>query len=180
MADYYFPTVVQQTIPCADMTPLERLILTQMFDAETEGDRVSFFSEDGVREVIEVPAGQLREAFKHSAGTRSRLHDDIAEQTANKDPQDTFIELDLTDTSWAYYFQDIVRRSRTLPYLTVVTSYTCSKMRRDAFGGSALFIAADAIKHKSTDDVLEQFLLEFESRPGLNPERFQQHKFRSQ
>ena len=33
MADYLTPTVVQQTIPLADMTPLERLILTNVFES---------------------------------------------------------------------------------------------------------------------------------------------------
>lgn len=30
MADYYTPTVIQQTIPEADMTPLERLLLSHI------------------------------------------------------------------------------------------------------------------------------------------------------
>jgi hypothetical protein len=33
MADYFTPTVIQQTVPTADMTPLERLILGHVFDA---------------------------------------------------------------------------------------------------------------------------------------------------
>jgi hypothetical protein len=38
MADYYTPTVIQQTIPEADMTPLERMLLSNVFDAERDGD----------------------------------------------------------------------------------------------------------------------------------------------
>ncbi len=34
MADYYTPAVVQQTIPGEDMTPLERLLLRHIFDAD--------------------------------------------------------------------------------------------------------------------------------------------------
>ena len=34
MADYHTPTVVPQTIPNDDMTPLERLLLTNIFDAD--------------------------------------------------------------------------------------------------------------------------------------------------
>ena len=37
MADYYTPTVIQQTIPDADMTPLERLILSHIFESEHDG-----------------------------------------------------------------------------------------------------------------------------------------------
>jgi hypothetical protein len=34
MADYRSPTVVQQMIPVSDMTSLEHLLLTNIFDAE--------------------------------------------------------------------------------------------------------------------------------------------------
>ena len=39
MTDHFEPTVVQQTIPNADMTLLERLLLTRIFDSEADGDR---------------------------------------------------------------------------------------------------------------------------------------------
>ena len=42
MADYHSPTVVQPTIPNADMTPLERLLLTRIFEAEPDGDGLYF------------------------------------------------------------------------------------------------------------------------------------------
>ena len=35
MADYYMPTVVQPTIPNVDMTALERLLLTHIFEERT-------------------------------------------------------------------------------------------------------------------------------------------------
>ena len=38
MADYFTPTDIQQTIPEADMTPLERLLLSHVFEAERDGD----------------------------------------------------------------------------------------------------------------------------------------------
>ena len=38
MADYFEQTVVQQTIPNADMTPLERLLLSRIFECEPDGD----------------------------------------------------------------------------------------------------------------------------------------------
>ena len=36
MADYFEQTVVQQTIPDADMTALERLLLSHIFQSEPE------------------------------------------------------------------------------------------------------------------------------------------------
>jgi hypothetical protein len=37
MADYFSPTVIQPSIPIADITPLERLLLSQIFSAEPDG-----------------------------------------------------------------------------------------------------------------------------------------------
>jgi len=37
MADYFSPTVIQPTIPVTDITPLERLLLSHIFNAEGEG-----------------------------------------------------------------------------------------------------------------------------------------------
>jgi hypothetical protein len=38
MADYYEQTIVQQIIPDADMTPLERLLLSRVFESERIND----------------------------------------------------------------------------------------------------------------------------------------------
>ena len=75
---------------------------------------------------------------------------------------ETYAEIDLSGTSWEYIFQDIVRRSPTLDCVTIVSAFTCTKMRRDGFGGMAVLITADAIEGKSTNDVLEDFLAEAE------------------
>ena len=54
--------------------------------------------------------------------------------------------------------QDIVKRSSTLAYVTAVSSFTCSRMRPDGFGGAAVLISADEIMDKSTSDLLEEFI----------------------
>jgi hypothetical protein len=100
----------------------------------------------------------------------------VAEQLGKASADEGEVELDLSLTSWEYLLQDIVRRSPTLRYITVVTAFTCSKMRADGFGGAALFITADAVKGHSTDEFLADCLSEFadertdtshpNSRPG--------------
>jgi hypothetical protein len=40
-------------------------------------------------------------------------------------------------------------------------------MRPDGFGGMAVLITADAIRGKSTNDILEDFLADQEVEPGL-------------
>jgi hypothetical protein len=162
MADYFFPTVVQQTIPNTDMTPLERLVLTHMFDSELNANGFYFFAEDGPRELVHLPTAELKAALAASASAPSSLRDYVTARIANLAPTATEAQIDLSAASWEFFFQDIVRRSRTLHYLTAVSSFTCSKMRPDGFGGSATLITADAVKGKSTTDILEDFIAEME------------------
>lgn len=61
-------------------------------------------------------------------------------------------------------FQEIIRRSNgALPWISKETSYTCSKMRKDGFGGSAVFITADDVQFTGTSGWLEQRINEAES-----------------
>ncbi|HVC60300.1 MAG TPA: hypothetical protein VND19_08085 [Acetobacteraceae bacterium] len=164
MADYFTPTVVQPTIPIADMTPLERLLLTRIFEVEPDGDGFYFFAEEGPADTITVNRGELNAALADSQAADSTANAYVVERLAQISADETIIDLDLTGTSWEFLFQDIVRRSPILDNVTVISAFTCSKMRPDGFGGMAVLITADAIKGKSTNDLLEDFLAETE--PG--------------
>lgn len=59
---------------------------------------------------------------------------------------------------WQEIFQDIVRRSATLRYITAVSAYTCDKMKPDGFGGMAVLITDSAICGKDTNEILQDFL----------------------
>ncbi len=162
MADYYTPTVIQQTIRDADMTPLERLLLSHIFEFERDGEDWYFFSELGPTDMTVIERAALEAAL-----AASRLDVD---NTANafvrkhlaslktEELQDLHIDIDLSETSWQFIVQDIVRRSPTLRYVSAVSSFTCSRMRPDGFGGAVVVISADAIVGKSTSDLLEEFI----------------------
>jgi len=162
MADYYTPTVIQQTIPDGDMTPLERLLLCHIFESERDGEGWYFFSELGPADMTMIERAALEAALAAS--------DLDADNTANafvrqhlaglnaKEHQDTQIDVDFSDMSWQRILRDIVRRSSTLKYVSVVSSFTCSRMRPDGFGGAAVVISADTILGKSTNDLLEEFI----------------------
>lgn len=160
MADYYMPTVVQPTIPNADMTPLERLLLTHVFTAEPDGDDLYLFTEYGPNTLLDLPRTDLVAALAASAGTESAAAAYVADRlaTATEQPEEEAFALDLSGTSWEFILQDVVRRSATLDHVTVVSAFTCSRMRPDGFGGMAVLITADAIAGKSTDDILEDLL----------------------
>jgi hypothetical protein len=166
MADYLSPTVIQQPIPVVDMTPLERLVLSLIFDAEPDGEALYFHASLGPSDAIGLSIDDLRTAFEASAGVDSTATTYVAERLEAVPADDTEIEIDFSGTSWEFIFQDIVRRSATLRYVTAVTSFTCSKMRPDGFGGMAIRITADAILGKSTNDILEDFLAEVEGGAG--------------
>ena len=162
MTDYFFPTVVQQTIPEADMTPLERLLLTNIFDADAYDGGVYFHAGEGPLDFVAIDRGELEEALAASreAGD-SRAAALITEQLAQLDAQEAEVDLDFSgSTSWEAFLQDIVRRSPRLRYVTAVSSFLCSKMRSDGFGGLAVLITAECIFGKSTDDLLAEFLKE--------------------
>jgi hypothetical protein len=162
MADYFSPTVIQQPIPVADMTPLERLVLSLIFDAESNGETLYFHTVVGPNDAIGLSIDELRAAFEASAAIASTATNYVAERLATAPVGNIEIEIDFSGTSWEFIFQDIVRRSSTLRYVTALTSFTCSKMRPDGFGGMAVLITEDAILGKSTNDILEDFLAERE------------------
>ncbi len=161
MADYYSPATVQPIIPIGDMTALELLLLTLVFNAERDGDALYFFTEYGPSDIVTLSRAQLVEAWEVSQwaiGSTANVY--IAEKLANAplpDPSepDDDVDIDMTGTSWELLFQDIAKRSATVDEIVVTTSFTCSKMRLDGFGGSVVLITANAISGKSTTDILE-------------------------
>lgn len=162
MADYYTPTVIQQTIPDPDMTPHERLLLSPIFDTECDGENWYFFSEQGPSDMLSIERAALEAAFAASQSTSESTANSVVKEHL-PDPQrrrspPSHVDLDLSTTSWEFIMQDIVRRSPTLTYVSAVSSFTCSRMRPDGFGGAVVVISANEIVGKSTTDLLEEFI----------------------
>jgi hypothetical protein len=162
MADYHSPTVVQPAILNTDMTALERLLLTHIFESAPDGDGLYFFAETSPRNQFELPIETIRAALAASDGVPSEAVAFVREQLKEAGDDDEHVDLDLSQTSFEFLFQGIVKRSATLGHVTIVTSFTCTKMRPDGFGGMAVLVTADAIKGKSTEDILGDFLDETE------------------
>jgi hypothetical protein len=160
MADYFSPTVIQPTIPAADITALERLLLSHIFNAELDGEGLYFYADERPADMIWLDRTQLDAALARSpTATDSAATAFVTEQLARVPADNVEIELDLSG-GWEFIFQDIVRRSRSLRYVTAVSAFTCSKMRPDGFGGMAVLITAAAVMGKSTSDIIEDFLNE--------------------
>jgi len=163
MADYHSPTVVTPFIPEAEMTALERRVLSLVFDDEPAGDgQLYFHSWCGPSDVISIDADDLRAAHAASQGVDSAIGDHAASMLEQYDraddhgPDDCFdIDLGEVGHGWPTILADIVRRSTTLDEIVVTAAWTCTKMRSDGFGGSIMRITATGIQHCSTSDMLE-------------------------
>ncbi|MFP1133172.1 hypothetical protein [Asticcacaulis sp. W401b] len=163
MADYHSPTVIQPNLPLADISPLERLLLGAMFDAEVDGDGLYLCAELSIDTLPFVGVGELRASYAESLGFESRLLapvqlwlDQVSEAA---DLEDTYFDFDahLEEPAYQIMLQDIVRRSATIGYFIIEGAYTCTKMRADGFGGWAGLIHANGIRVESTRDVIERF-----------------------
>jgi len=152
--------VIQQTIPDADMTPLERLLLSQIFQSEPIGDGWYLFAEENPCTMIDVTRSEIKAALAETTDTGSAAYIYVAGKLAGLTGGGEDIDLDLSGTSWESFLQDIVKRSKTLDYISVATAFTCSKMRPDGFGGMAVLITQDAIVGKSTNDIFEDLIAE--------------------
>jgi hypothetical protein len=160
MADYFSPTVIQPTIPAADITALERLLLSHIFNAEPDGEGLYFYADEGPADMIWLDRTQLDAALARSpTEVDSAATAFVSEQLARVPADNVEIELDLSG-GWEFIFQDIVRRSRSLRYVTAVSAFTCARMRPDGFGGMAVLITAAAVMGKSTSDIIEDLLHE--------------------
>ena len=158
MADYFSPTVIPEIIPNADMTKLELLLLSHMFDADSDGDGTYFHSWQGPSDLIWVDRAELIVALDAASSSDSQARNYVEQKLKNGAADDTSVELDMSGLSWEGILPDIVRRLAKLRYITVTTAFTCSKMRADGFGGMALFITADAIEGCSTTEFLSDCL----------------------
>lgn len=158
MTDYYTPTVIQQTIPDTDITALEHMLLSAIFTAERDGEGWYYFAEVSPSDTIWIERATLEAALAQSADVESSTNNHVRKILQEAAPNATEIEIDRSATSYEFILQNIVKRSATLAYITVVAAFTCSKMRTDGFGGMAVLITAKSIKGKSTHDIVEGFL----------------------
>ena len=107
MADYFSPTVIQPSIPVADMTPLEHLALSAIFDSEPDDDALYFHSSDGPNDMIWLSSHELRAAIAASAATGGTTSTYVAEHLIGADTDGAQIEIDFSGTSWRSSFRTL-------------------------------------------------------------------------
>jgi hypothetical protein len=160
MADYYSTTIIQPDIPLSDMTATEYLLLCGLFQHEVTDGKAYFFTDIGPSDMPEFGISELKEALAADAGRDTQAARWLQDRLDHLGEDMAHVTVDMSTKSYEFIFQDIIRRSESLTYVWVVTSYQCSKLRPDGFGGAASVITADQFRFKSTDDLIDDFLTE--------------------
>ena len=169
MANYSIPTVVQQQIPCCDMTVLELLILTQIFDYGVEGDTIRFYHAVEPQSSLELDLAQLHAALSAPENNGTTALSALVAQFGGEIAAAAGMQFDASDDCWTGIFQDIVKRSETIDHISITSAFVCDKMRADGFGGAVILITKDTIRYASTTDLLRDFLCDARTAQEIGP-----------
>lgn len=155
-------------IPLADVTPLEKLVLSHVLEcSETEAGLV-LFTDVGPINPISVKRQVLLNAFRTSAPQAdSALNSFIGNRilallptSPDGEDLDIDVEVDLSEFPWQFIVQDIVARSASLPEVTVIQWMNHSSQRPETYGASVSLITGKGIHHATSEDLLNRFRLE--------------------
>ena len=174
MADYFTQTVLRQTIPARLISPLERLLLGQIFESEDHDGDIYYYASEAPADWITLDRADLQDALKHTR-IRSRMSPFLRARLAETKPDCADLDIDLTaipqrDPAHVVILQDIVRRSKgELPSLSIAQAYTCGKMRPDGFGGAGIIITPRRVLYQCTYGFFNRYDLLHPAKPAPSP-----------
>lgn len=116
-----------------------------------------------------IDKADLREALAASAGFAGTAQQVAAQALHEQGDKPDPIEIDVRAGWWDRIFQDIVKRSATLDYISVVMVFTSAKILRDGLGGLTILITASQIRCKLLDEVLMDFMADAEQNGEIKP-----------
>lgn len=150
-------------LPIADITALEKLILSRVLDcAETE-DGLELYTDAGPMNPIVVSRRELMEAIDTSdQGSESLLKRFVRERVlsvlpAESPDPESVVFIDLSEFPWQFIVQDIVTRSPTAQELVVVQWISDPSQRPDTFGAGVSLITENGVFHATSEDLLADF-----------------------
>lgn len=150
-------------IPLADVTPLEKLMLTHVLECSDTDAGLIMFTDFGPINPISVKRQALLSAFRASASqANSALNAFIGNRIlallpTSPDGEDLDIEVDLSEFPWQFIVQDIVARSPSLPEMTVIQWMNHPSQRPESYGASVSLITSKGIHHATSEDLLNRF-----------------------
>ena len=161
-------------IPLADITPLEKLVLTHVLEcSETEAVLV-LFTDIGPVNPIRVNRQALLDAFGASAPqSESTLNAFVGSRilallptSPAREDLDIAVDIDLSEFPWQFIVHDIVARSPSLQEVTVIQWTNHPSQRLESYGASVSLITGKGIHHATSEDILNRFRLQDR---GLEP-----------
>lgn len=168
MDDLETTIVITPAIPLGDMTPIERLVLSHVFDAGETDEGLLLYSDRGAASRLRIPGDELTNAYFTS---RHVPHTDIIRVIARswrcwceEDEPGEMVDVDMTDTSWEFILQDIVARSTTLSEIRVLEWYRHPSQSPESFGANIMLITANEVAGRSSDDFFEDMRAETETQ----------------
>lgn len=153
-------------IPLADITPLEKLVLTHVLEcSETEAGLVLFTDTGPINPIIlnrqalldafAASAAQLESALNAFIGSRI-----LALLPTSPDGDDVAADIDLSEFPWPFIVHDIVARSPSLAEVTVIQWMNHPSQRLETYGASVSLITCKGIHHATSEDLLKRFRLQ--------------------
>jgi len=150
-------------LPIADITPLEKLILSKVLDcAEIDGG-LELYTDTGSMNPIVVSRRELMEAIdtldqENESLLKRFVRERVLSILPGEDPDpESVVFIDLSEFPWPFAVQDIVTRSPTLRELVVIQWISDPSQRPDTFGASVSLITENGIFHATSEDLLADF-----------------------
>ncbi len=156
---------IHPPIPLADVTSLEKLVLSHVLEcSETEAGLV-MFTDVGPINPISVKRQALLDAFRASTSqANSALNAFIGNRilallptSPDGEDLDIYVEVDLSEFPWQFIVQDIVARSPSLTEMTVIQWMNHPSQRPETYGASVSLITGKGIHHATSEELLNRF-----------------------
>jgi hypothetical protein len=150
-------------LPIADISPLEKLILSKVLDCVEIDRGLELYTDTGPMNPIVVLRRELMEAIDASdQANESLLKRFMRERVLSilpaEDPgPESVVFIDLSEFPWQFIVQNIVTRSPTARELVVIQWISDPSQRPDTFGASVSLITENGIFHATSGDLLADF-----------------------
>lgn len=160
MMGAYTYTLVQPPLPLDAVTPLERLVLSEIMQTRARDRHLHLCAYDDLATEIDILLYDAVRALRASRGRNSLLNAvvDRLIARAGRDADSLTIDLRRSDLSLEHILQDIVRRSPNLTHLVVTSGHAGG--RAGAADLSVSVITTWDIRQKDAGDMVRDCLRE--------------------
>lgn len=154
MSEYRSYTGIQPRIPHADLTALEKCLFDELFRFKRDDTGTYFFSDNVMRSSFFVNIEELRKTMTLSDEAGASVASCVIRACLMKvSTHAGDVWLECPERFWEAILQDVVRRSKTLRYISLTTNFFHGEMTSDSPDAEVSLITADGIWSGSTDEM---------------------------